>query len=717
MPSPRPEQIQKQVDENLKGVFAGNENALPMPHPNSEDFTGGPVSARERAEYVQRKQLYSAELIKRQPPQKYEERFNRPTNETIEKIWKRLECYLPKDIESGETGIPIKYISTKAGELERDELIKVSKQALIITLDMFVAAGEDGNLPTYNDVFDTLCRGYSDRYHDDDFLAKSARDMSKWSAYQCRRDMLINGVDVNIIWKFIEAWSKGKLRPQENPLFTLSDRISLDERKRGLRTRRKVGLKDLKVNSMTMLPERNEILEYFKESLIEDPRYRRSQPRNLRVWFADMDMESKPISPVQYEVCHDLKYNEVILGPHSERLLEVQSDARILFDVSAFRADYSEALERMAKIRDELIRNYEFDPKPLESDGGSRKRRPSKESRLARLLENGALEDDDARTFFESLDEYDRTRRFSETFKHVNADIKDREGTHAIRSAFHRTTNRRYQPEHFWPVYVSKRDDEKLVDDDHDPEHLPADDNYRKRWFKAKDHEGKDCDLKGLDVSSSQVQIIAALIGIDELESKSMGESGEAFKKFLAESIWNKHQSENEQFSLNSPEEALIKLREREEQLKEQGRYDDAAKIRLGRYQLKAGYGSASDGRLVDLVKHFMLRTIYGGNLQEMVRDLRDDPDVFGPGLDKNRADEFQKYLFSEFPALEDFLKACREIAKNKLISQGAEFTDPLDGPGHRFVWNPVHREDEPYGNGDANLLIRSPCISERYCG
>ena len=671
MPTQKPYEIEKIVQENLRCVLAGSQKALPMPHQHQPaGKKQGAVSVLDRAEYSQRKLLHLKEKGSR-----YEQRFNRPTDETVNKIWDRIKSHLPKDIESSKTGISMP-IRKDAGEEERNDLIKAAKQAFVITLDTFVLAGDNNKHVTYNEVFDSLCRAYSDHYHDDKFLAKSARDMSGASSYQCRRDMLVNGVDVNKLWKFVRGWSKNDCDLHHNPLFTWVKETVWDRGKFKSRTTVELRPPEHSEDPKKGTPTHTEILEDFKELLIADSQYPRNQQKHVEIWFADHDTETKFRTPTKFEVCYDLPYNEVLLGDRSKRLLEIQWDTRLLFDVSAFKDDYSSASDRMSECRAKLIRQYDFDPNPHPSDDRTKGLSPKEHryKRLKQILDANVLDQDEVnenevRGFLELLDEYDQADRFAKTFGHVNEQVEGKDGFPPIRSAFYRTRNRRYQPEHLWPVYVSNRDEERISEDDppHESEiedqetyrqRTPNDvsppklevkgrESYRYRWFKAKDPEGNPCDLKGLDISSSQVQIIAALMGIEELESKSMGRFGRPFKRFLAESVWNQHSSKKDDLSLKTIDKAVSDLREKEKKRKEKGQYEIAARIHLGRSRLRGNYKCANDERLVELVKLLMLRTLYGGNLSRIVYAQEDDPVTYGPGWDYTNAEEFQKYLFS----------------------------------------------------------------------
>ena len=118
MPNSKAGKTEKEAQRNLEGVFGGREKFLPMPHPIATKQ--GPVSAKERAEYLQRKLLHLEQND--YSNEQYEQCFKRPTNETVKKIWERLECHLPEGVESSKTGMLSSDSSTKAGKAERETI-------------------------------------------------------------------------------------------------------------------------------------------------------------------------------------------------------------------------------------------------------------------------------------------------------------------------------------------------------------------------------------------------------------------------------------------------------------------------------------------------------------------------------------------------------------------------------------------------------------------
>ncbi len=140
----------------------------------------------------------------------------------------------------------------------------------------------------------------------------------------------------------------------------------------------------------------------------------------------------------------------------------------------------------------------------------------------------------EVRQLFDALD---RAQRHVAEFRSVYNQVRDMSGYHTIYSGFERVINRRYQPSNFWPTYVTSKST-VLPEEEIESYSLSEDDlgDYRRRWFKARHIDtGIPCDLVGKDISSSQTQIIATLLGAEKLENITMASSVKSFKKKMAE--------------------------------------------------------------------------------------------------------------------------------------------------------------------------------------
>src|SRR5262249_28056410 len=143
----------------------------------------------------------------------------------------------------------------------------------------------------------------------------------------------------------------------------------------------------------------------------------------------------------------------------------------------------------------------------------------------------------------------------------------DTEGHIAVRSAFYKLVNRRYQSAHFWPSEISGKD--VIAEWEPAPERPPngageprrfygsgqttttsrrgrffavaatgLEDTFDEEYYFTDDFAGDKRPLVGVDVSASQFQILAVFLGIEELEAQL---KERALKEVLAERAWQRH--------------------------------------------------------------------------------------------------------------------------------------------------------------------------------
>ena len=126
----------------------------------------------------------------------------------------------------------------------------------------------------------------------------------------------------------------------------------------------------------------------------------------------------------------------------------------------------------------------------------------------------------------------------------------------------------------------------------------------RARWFLVESRYGDDPDefeaeeLGGYDVSSSQTQILAVLLGLEKLERIARNLS---FKNYLARRAWY---------------------------------VAHAGWLRLPHQRTPNGaseYKAADDARLVAFVKELWMRTLYGSPARTVVYESAQDQKQFGP--------------------------------------------------------------------------------------
>jgi hypothetical protein len=318
----------------------------------------------------------------------------------------------------------------------------------------------------------------------------------------------------------------------------------------------------------------------------------------------------------------------VNLNQRSRDVLSILEASRLRFNVGQFREDYEAAADFL----------------------GDRRRCPCKREQRWAYEKLVAFVND-----FRGV--YERTAGFYDT------------GLVYIRSRFFRAQYRRFHAADFWP------------------EHVPAE--FRERWF------GVDTSPRGFDeptptnrfveqdISSSQTQLLAAFLGLPDLEELA-GRRDPTFKVYLARQLWALHERDSD--------------------------------------VLADGYTGPEDPRLVAFIKEHWMRRNYGGKISQVARELAREPETYGPGW---RCDIFApgdgrrpagvtvaetlaaRFLASLPPWSSDvttFLEACQYIGRQADPYRGVVFADSLDGAEIR--WNPVQRATKKIGDYKIEALL-----------
>lgn len=724
---PRKKAVSAAVCRRLRKVRIAGETMLPMPH---KVTTVKKITRPEWEEWTRRQVFH-----KKAYPD-YDKEFNRPSGHTEGEVWQLLQNVNFPDFERPPSYVTI--ISPEAQALRE----RAVEQGLVMVFDTFLGAGLGRGQVTYQEVFDALCRGFSDHFVAKREIVDSVRDMLPETVSKCRRDLLLSGIKPYVLWKAVKDWS-------ENPIF------KVEQENTGSRM----------VTRVLLLDEGEATRKRYKKIIRSDPEYRPPRHFGIKVSFADQQL--KEPSEGRGRACGERPYNVVRLGDKSKELLKKQSAVTLYFDISAFNDDYKEAEAAEERAKETLNNDFGMDARLFSSPRKSRTttgatdrvqpRWSKRDERVYyRSIELGILQNkshaatnEDRRNYeklikcrghiqtlrqalstsnkdqpvkdeamkgdfkwlidsrerilewFDRIDgqfklkpevtpelaylqmdrammswrqdvrslleEYDTARRHQKVFGEVYEKVKDDAGLRKIHSGFRRSINRRYQPVHFWPTYVTSKDRSQRRDEDVEAD-APSEkrlESYRSRWFKGCDPQsGKPCQLTGFDISSSQMQIIASFMGDTKLEKVCMTPPGQpSFKESMAKWAWEMH--ENRELEL-----------------------------RAGTDKIKP-YESGSDGRLQEVVKELLMRVSYGSNWLTVENDQRRHPKTYGPGWETGSAGKFVDAFNERFPGPSEFRDICTRAARmsyQKNKCQGFEFTDPFDGVKVR--WNPVARDD-----------------------
>jgi len=640
----------------------------------------------------------------------YEAGWRRPEALTAETIWPLF----------ADHGLQLKTLTASFADGampdERHELELTAKEGLVVALDCVIRAGRHGGQATYNMVFDALAEKWSDWYRraQETSGARQVRDMREDTAKAARRDLLRNGVLLNELWQIATGeWSR--TTKAENPLYWLT-RVPM----RGYR---------VEVN------EGESILAEFERLVRDDPSYRPTE-RGWRLLPAD---DPLPPREPRAEICAERAYNVVQLGPASERMLTLQAETRLLFNAAAFEDDYRRYAHNAKKIRDCLWERFEVDA-DAPGVAVTRAGRYSASERQEQVLRVDVRLRAGVKCLVAA---YDDARRYTATFASVHERVQKTDAECIpIKTGMYRVKNRRYQPTHFWPSAVSGNPDEDsdaAVD-----ERVNA--SQRSRWF-GWPPDGQE-PLVGRDISGSQTQILALLLGLDRLGDIAHA-NNPSFNQYLAQLAWRLHTE--------------------------------------GKITLNDGYRGATDPKLKALVNTLWMRVLYGSRTGQVVLDQDADPKKYGPGwvlgsraLKAARKDAYaaaiaklrehykaavsrakrlpewagktatrrawEKYTKARqnankksgkayaaavkragenalnflvavpgYESVDKFLQACQQLAEAAVERDpyaGVVFKDPLDGA--KIRWNPVKRADVELPSDGQKLILSLPGTKTR---
>jgi hypothetical protein len=600
----------------------------------------GPVSARERRAYLAR--LGS------------DAKWGRPAEKTARAVWDLLKDQLPYPLPDF---LPRSKSKARPSGLEYDQSVLIAKQSFVVALDCAVQAGDRGAMLTQNLLLDALAKSWSVRFRR--ARRKGARtlyDVRPETAKCVWRDLLDAGIRVETLWDVVAGeWSQQGI----NPLFLVS-RVKGRKHALGWRV-------EVRADSVT--------LRAFGGAVQEDRQYRR--PGQRRLLFAE-DWKPRP-RRVRQKVCAERPFNVVNLGPGSESVLALLELTRLKFNVEVFRDDY----ETIVQYADE------HPPSTSPQGRGYRKLRAFVSAYRRVYQETDGI----------PLEVVERGDDFDDPYRR-----EPMSGYRWIRSRFSRALNRRFHAENFWldtihkvfrdrwfGIRVDVPDDEYVVPGPgpHEPPELittaggPAHGRFVER-----------------DISSSQTQILAVLLGLHELEALATS-TRPKFKEWLAQRLWTLHEK--------TPGGLLAD-----------------------------GYTGAADARLVAFVKEHWMRRMYGGELQQIIWDLGKERRTYGPGWRTSRglrakredamedgevvtlpsgigeaetcAEAFLEALPPWADEVETFLSMCNHLAY--VYDQGVVFHDPLDGVEVR--WHHAQRGETRLPFGHYKIEVHPPGVNAR---
>jgi len=628
----------------------------------------------EREEYLVRQQLH------RERFPDYASGWRRPSETTTARVWKLV----------GEAATQIV-----------SDLLAIERDALVIALDGAIQAGQDKRLFTHNLIFDAVAAAYSDWYRAarERGPARVSWEMAPETLKFAWRDLLRNRIYLDklipVIYDGFDLYKVTKARDDGH-----ADRYTVDLNG---------GSEHLRDQFLTAIAEDGATGGTYR---------RRSSLRRLRLACepetedpivdepqqdedAGTDFDEEAAGATTQKVVAGVAYNIATPGERSLDVIRTLEGARLFVNAKAVEAEYdrlrdlaeSAFLEAREKYGVDLTKSTAKTPRTV-IDAGTGKPRPgfyrsAWQRHLVKVL--GRRPDRAKLSAVVTLGK--KYAKFMGQALQLEAVMKrlldfeavlllDKHGEIEICTRYAKAVNRRYQAFDFWFSETSGKDQQServnLGSAD-----LTVTKNRRGRLFRAGasttagelgfDLIGPRQEFIGVDVSGSQVQIFAVLLGLRQLEDKLRTES---YKDIAAKRLWERHNDPRDSFTLPEGHD----------------------------------YADGSDSRLKEAAKSATMTWMYGSPPSKVVERLAESPDDFGAGL--GAASNLLRFLRDDELQLDQiearWKKACNRIAQRAWREDryaGIVFTDPFDGAHVR--WNPIRWETQPITGVD-NIRIRA---------
>ena len=670
----------------------------------------------------------------------------RPSTETSEVLWAlmgygdddwRQLCGVfprPQDLTVGERG----------------GLAARTKQALCVALRSALQAARQRRLFTRTDLWDALGACWSPAYRHVTLTTPAQRlyQMKASTFYILRRDLQCAQVDVEKLWRVLVGASE-RLRPftverQAKSGYTIStDNVSGKAQRR--------------------------LLRLVEAALDADPCMALDEGPLRLLLASDRDTHPIPHHPLwpakmSERVRGERAHNLTSAGPRGTDMLTHLASAAVLLDADAFLSDWRKAKRRAARIEHLLMRDYALadvdengesrelkrllSVRPIKYTGGQLKamqreykaahgwthkqtsatfaalgvevdrwnvQTTEREAQLGKLCAKRfadkpvAWVQQEKVNILTRLDEWDRAHWIETNFSGWARRLRTiKRPAHLPKgcgwyvetvSDYTRTVNGRWQALHGSPAAVSPKP--KYAEWDEEVEETAGQEaamaGLRLRWFKApaardwwRVATASDVvsvqDLVSVDVSSSQVQLIALVSSNDALYAAACDAtdpSKPGFKHTLAAAAW--------------------------------------AHVVQG----ESGYAGVDDERLLEMVKNFFMRFIYGSKPHRIISDHAKERITYGPGFVGDTLKEKMASATSFLHAvpggkdLENFLNICRRMAAFAMERDpyvGLSFHNPYDDAVVR--WNPPTLEKAVVSYGRSGVLeLQQPAGAQAVIG
>lgn len=666
----------------------------------------GPVGAEERAEYRERQRRHHEKFPE------YVAGWRRPSDATVEAI-----CAFVGDAARG--------------------LSPVERQALVVVLDAAIQAGQDRRLLTHNLVFDAVAATWSDNYRAcvEAGRAFVSYEMAPDTLRSAWRDLGREGIRPATLVKLAQHGCGLYATTRTREGAAAKYNVALTE---ATRTAREQFLSIVAADAKNggtyrRRSSKRRLLLAGSDDAVEVP-----------AAYYEPDDDEDDLSVQDFsrrKIVAEVPYNVATPRPRSLEVIRLLEGARLYLDVKALEAEYGRLTDEADAVYGEALGVYGV--KLTESPVGRWRRRDgeSREGYYRRAWQShlrkvfGRCPDDEtleaviafARTFDKCVGRASQLAVVRDQAREaVNAGRADAHGELLIRTRYAKTWNRRFQALDFWATEVSgKQPITEMTTVNLGPAGYPSGpydapepdieeevtsttvqrgrlfrvaafesaeerENERKRreyyeaGFNLDDPLLEDRQhLVGVDVSGSQIQIYAFLLGLNRLAAKLK----------------------------TMPYKQVATLRARE-------RHADPADA----FKLPA---RLTNPQLVAAVKAATMEFMYDSPPQKIAERFAADPTEYGDGLGSAR--NLTLFLRDEELQLDviatKWKPACRRIARRAYAADphaGVSFTDPYDGATVR--WNPIAWTLDPRharvaGSGDVRIYAKTPLGAKNTAG
>ena len=654
-----------------------------------------------------------------------QERYQ-PALETARHVWDQLAGplqlrwenflapYLRKKALHGNQAQAVPLTADELRDLEQ-----TVQRAFCSAMRCAVRLGEMREPLTINKVFDALALGWSAnfrRMHEGFDIAPGVRVQSPSTYDGCydvaslaARDLLVAGINFDAIWETVAGRISERLEPKEhegfNPLYYVTHirtgSPAWHRGESGPPRSRQVHLREWPWPFSYVV---------FKIHTEHDPSAKPAAP-GYRLLLS----EPPATRTRRQRIGGGRPYLQVDVGKDAEQCLRLQERQVVLLDVPAFQEDVQRATSERQRLGDALR------ARGLDPDGHTKETERvtygsvsyTRSSRATGLYFYGKQHGDELKEEAECLfKKYDKAdwlvSQFREAAQQVTAWIaawSEELGLAHIRGPLYLATksryfvapNGRFQPVDLSPLGVTKKpaawDDGALEEQSADSSGFADEEiaGLRQRWFKAPLLSATTKvggvypnaqKFVSLDISSSQTQILAFFLGLEQLQEAASGP-----EKF--------------QVTLNAHAQAYIKTQ---------------------------GYtGPGAEEQLKRLTKYTWMRFLYGSQVHRIVSDMWGQEDEFGPGWKVRgrtiaKRKRYATWMAQEFieslpgiDGLRQFKRLCAAISdclKAEGSHEGAVFTSPYDRRnGEPIVtrWNPIERVDRFLDASRHKVIVKAP--------